>query len=62
MVSLYFDNEDEIRADQDIAIELKEYITSVFSKGDNMEHKDGHRITRENGNDHIWRKRKLIQS
>lgn len=53
MVSLYFDNEDEIRADQDIAIELKEYITSVFSKGDNMEHKDGHRITRENGNDHI---------
>lgn len=53
MLSLCFDNEDEIRADQDIATELKEYINSVFSKGDNMEHKDRDRITRENGNNRI---------
>lgn len=62
MVTPCFDNEDEIRADQDIAPELKEHINSVFSKGDNMEHEDGDRITSGNGNNHIWRKRKLIQS
>lgn len=53
MVTPCFDNEDEIRADQDIAPELKEHINSVFSKGDNMEHEDGDRITSGNGNNHI---------
>lgn len=61
MVSPCLDNKDEIKADQDTAPELKEYINLIFSKGDNVEHKDGHR-TSGNGNNDIKRKRKLIQS
>lgn len=61
MVSPCLDNEDEIRADQDTAPELKEHINFIFSKGDNVEYDNGDR-TSGNGNNPIWRKRKLIQS
>lgn len=58
MVSPCLDNKGEIGADLDIMPEQKEYINSVFSKGDNMEHEDGGRktaamkvsISGENGN------------
>lgn len=46
-MSSCLDNKGEFGADQDVVPELKEYINSASSQGDNEEHEDGGRITAE---------------
>lgn len=47
MMSSCLDNKGGIGADQDIVPELRQYITSVSSQSDNVEHEDGGRKTAE---------------